>query len=98
MKGGGRNPRAAQGQGQEEPSRGRGGSAIRGAPAKAAKGCTELEISPPAGPRLFGGVWIRRSLPLTHLQFLEAGRHLSLGLCFVASGFSRGCCDTGMER
>lgn len=53
MKGGERNPRAAQGQGQEEPSRGL--SDTWGTSQKAAKGCTEPEISPPTGPRLFGG-------------------------------------------
>lgn len=56
MKGGERNPRAAQGQGQEEPCRGeRGLSDVWGTSQKAAKGCTEPEISPPTGPRLFGG-------------------------------------------
>lgn len=56
MKGGERNPRAAQGQGQEEPCRGeRGLSDVWGTSQKAAKGCTEPEISPPTGPRSFGG-------------------------------------------
>lgn len=56
MKGGERNPRAAQGQGQEEPCRGeRGLSDVWGTSQKAAKGCTEPEISPPTGPRFFRG-------------------------------------------
>lgn len=66
-----------------------------GAPAKRLlRGAQNQKYRLQQAPGSSGGV----DQPLTHLQFLEAGRHLSLGFCFVGSGSSWGCCAAGMER